>query len=191
MRILLSGASGLIGSALETELQQRDHVCHRLVRRPARDETEHEWAPAQGRLPAAGLPAVDAAVHLSGYNIAAGRWTRRVKERIRDSRVQSTRLLCETLAGLAEPPATLVCASAVGYYGDRGDELLAEDAPPGRDQFLPQVCRAWEAATAPAAEAGVRVVNARLGPVLSTAGGMLPKMLRALKLAPEDEERVA
>ena len=120
-------------------------------------------------------------MHLAGVNIAAGRWTVRQKARIRDSRAKGTRLLSEALAGLAHPPQVLVSASAVGYYGDRGQEILKEESAPGTD-FLAGVCREWEAATQPAAARGVRVVNTRFGMVLSASGGALPKMLTPFRL---------
>jgi uncharacterized protein (TIGR01777 family) len=123
----------------------------------------------------------DAVVHLAGENIAAGRWTERQKARIRDSRVKGTRLLCDLLARYSPPPKALVCASAVGYYGDRGDEILKEESAPGSD-FLFDVCREWEAATQTAVERGIRVVNLRIGVVLSPLGGALAKMLTPFKL---------
>ncbi len=119
-------------------------------------------------------------VHLAGENIAAGRWTAARKKTIRNSRVQGTQFICETLAGLEKPPATLIAASAIGYYGDRGDEVLTEDSDSGRG-FLAEVCQAWEAATEPARRAGVRVVNLRIGVVLSAAGGALARMLTPFK----------
>ncbi len=126
------------------------------------------------------LEGVDAVVHLAGENIAE-RWTAAKKARIRDSRVKGTQLLCETLTRLSSPPKVLVSASAIGYYGDRGEETLTDDSPPGRG-FLPEVCRAWEAATEPARQQGLRVVQLRLGVVLSVAGGALAKMLPPFRL---------
>jgi len=123
----------------------------------------------------------DAVVHLAGENIAAGRWTERQKARIRDSRVKGTRLLCDLLARYSPPPKALVCASAVGYYGDRGDEILKEESASGSD-FLSDVCGEWEAATQTAVERGIRVVNLRIGVVLSPLGGALAKMLTPFKL---------
>ncbi len=124
---------------------------------------------------------MDAVVHLAGENISAGRWTDARKARIRDSRVQGTRLLCESLVGLSQPPKVLVCASAVGYYGDRKDEVLTEESTPGAG-FLAEVCREWEEAAESAAQASIRVVYLRTGIVLSPSGGALAKMLLPFKL---------
>jgi uncharacterized protein (TIGR01777 family) len=125
---------------------------------------------------AAGLEGFDSLLHLAGENVGSGRWTAARKAAIRDSRVNGTRFLCDALAELARPPKTLVCASAVGYYGDRGEEPLTEESPPGTG-FLAEVCREWEAASAPAARKGVRVVALRIGMVLSPEGGALARML--------------
>ncbi len=134
------------------------------------------WDPSAGTIDAAALEGMDAVVHLAGESIAAGRWTPRKKARILESRIQGTQLLSQTLARLTGRPRVLVSASAVGYYGDRGEETLNEDSPPGAG-FLPQVCQAWESATEPASRAGIRVVQTRLGVVLSCAGGALALML--------------
>ena len=144
---------------------------------------EHEirWDPAAGTIDAAELSGVDAVVHLAGENLAGHRWTESFKAQIRDSRVRGTRLLCNTLAGMTTKPAVLVSASAIGYYGDRGDELVDESSPPGRG-FLADVCQQWEAATAAARDAGIRVVNLRIGVVLSREGGALAQMLTPFKL---------
>ncbi len=175
MKVLVSGSSGLVGSALVPFLTTGGHEVVRLVRSDP-GEAEVRWDPEAGSVDTAGLEGLDAVVHLAGENIAAGRWTEEKKQRIRDSRVEGTRLLCETLAGLEQPPRALVCASAMGYYGDRGDEVLTEESDPGSG-FLPEVCREWEAAAGPAAEAGIRVVNLRFGIILSPEGGALAKML--------------
>jgi uncharacterized protein (TIGR01777 family) len=148
---------------------------------PRPGHAEVHWQPETGSIATPGLEGLDAVVHLAGENIAAGRWTAEKKASIRDSRVQGTHLLCDALAQLVNPPKVLVSASAIGYYGDRGAEVLREDSRPGRD-FLADVCRAWEAATAPAAQRGIRVVNLRFGIVLSAAGGALAKMLLPFKL---------
>lgn len=177
MKILVSGASGLIGSALVPVLTASGHDVIRLVRsQPAAGEAAVRWDPEAGTLDAAGLEGLDAVVHLAGENLAEGRWTAEKKRRIRESSVKGTRLLCEALAGLARPPRVLVSASAVGYYGDRGDELLTKESPPGSG-FLAAVARDWEAAAEPARRAGIRVVHPRMGPVLTPAGGVLAKML--------------
>ncbi len=180
-RILVTGSSGLIGSALVPALETDGHDVLRLGRRPPRNDAEVAWRPTDGEIDAKGLEGIDAVVHLAGENIGRGRWTEAKKARIRDSRVQGTRLLAETLAALDAPPKTLVSASAIGYYGDRGDHVLTEESPPG-DNFLAQVCQDWEAATAPAAEADIRVVNLRIGIVLSPDGGVLGRMLTPFRL---------
>jgi uncharacterized protein (TIGR01777 family) len=181
MHIVVTGASGLIGSALLPRLSADGHRVTRLVRsQPAPGEAAIRWDPEAGSLDAKSLEGIDAAVHLAGENIAA-RWTAEKKRRIRDSRVNGTRLLSDTLARLERPPQALVCASAIGYYGDRGDELLSEESPPGRG-FLAEVCQAWEAAADAARHKGIRVVHLRFGVVLSPAGGALAKMLPPFRL---------
>jgi hypothetical protein len=158
------------------------HGVTRLVRAAARpDGPTFLWDPTSGRIDLRALEGIEAVVHLAGENIAAGRWTPERKAQIRKSRVQGTRLLAETLARLAKPPRVLVCASAMGYYGDRGDEILREDSPPGTG-FLAELCQAWEAASEPAARAGVRVVKLRIGIVLSARGGALARMLLPFRL---------
>ncbi|MBI3328961.1 MAG: TIGR01777 family protein, partial [Nitrospinae bacterium] len=182
MNVVVTGSSGLIGSALVSFLVSGGHRVTRLVRSRARPgDAEVQWDPAAGTLETAGLEGLDAVVHLAGENIAAGRWTAERKARIRDSRVKGTQFLCDTLTRLAQPPKALVCASAIGYYADRGEEILREESPPGLG-FLAEVCRAWEAAAAPAAQKGVRVVHLRIGVVLSPAGGALAKMLTPFKM---------
>jgi len=181
MRIAVTGASGLIGSALVPALRAGGHEVLRLVRREAHGGDEVRWDPLTKQIDAERLEGLDAVVHLSGENIAAGRWTDAKKARLRSSRVGSTRFLSETLAGLARKPSVLVSASAVGYYGDRGDAWLAENALPATD-FFGQLSVEWEAAAAHAAHAGIRVVHPRTGIVLSPAGGALGKMLRPFRL---------
>jgi hypothetical protein len=177
VRVAITGSRGLVGSEVVTVLSAAGHEVVRLVRRaPAPGEKAVRWDPMKREVDAAGLEGLDAVVHLAGENIASGRWTAARKAAIRDSRVNGTRLLCEALAGLARPPKTLVCASAVGYYGDRGGEPLTEESPPGTG-FLAGVCREWEAASAPAARKGIRVVALRFGMVLSPKGGALGRML--------------
>jgi uncharacterized protein (TIGR01777 family) len=142
---------------------------------------EVPWDPAARSIATPGLEGLDAVVHLAGESIASGRWTAEKKARIRNSRVQGTQVLCEAFGQLARPPQVLVSASAIGYYGDRGTTVLREESRPGSD-FLAEVCRAWEAATAPAVQRGIRVVLLRFGVVLSANGGALAKMLLPFKL---------
>ena len=182
MNILVTGASGFIGSALMPVLVSGGHRVTRLVRaQPRPGQVEVHWDPAVGTVDMAGLEGMGAVVHLAGENLAAGRWTAERKVRIRESRVKGTQVLCEALARLAQPPNVLVCASAIGYYGERGEEVLREESPPGSG-FLAEVCRAWEAAAAAAVHKGVRVVHLRTGVVLSPAGGALAKMLTPFKM---------
>ncbi len=180
MRIVLSGGSGLIGVLLKPQLQSAGHELISLVRHEPRNNAEAQWDPQSGRIDAGKLKDVDAAIHLSGKNVAV-RWNAKRKAELIQSRVESTRLLCKTLAELNQPPKSLIAASAIGFYGDRGDEPLDEDSPPGVG-FFPELCKEWEAATEPAREAGIRVVNLRIGVVLSTHGGALQKMFLPFRL---------
>ena len=181
MRVLVTGSSGLIGSELVRRLEAEGHRVTRLVRRlPGPGEVG--WDPKEGTADAAALEGHDAAVHLAGAGLGDHRWTRSYKAEIRNSRVNGTSLLARTLAGLDSPPAVLASASAVGYYGDRGDEELTEDSGPGGG-FLADVVRQWEAAAAPAAEAGIRVVNFRSGVVQTPTGGSLQRLQLPFKLA--------
>jgi uncharacterized protein (TIGR01777 family) len=186
MKIIVTGSTGLIGSALVASLLARGDEVTRLVREktdaPHADGTrEVLWSPGRGELNAAELEGHDAAIHLAGDPIAEGRWTDEKKRRIRESRVQGTTLLAETLARLSAPPRVLLTASAVGYYGDRGAEILNETSTAGAD-FLSDVCRVWEASADEAKAAGIRVVRLRFGVVLSGAGGALTKMLTPFKM---------
>ncbi len=181
MRVAVSGATGLIGGALTERLVREGHDVIPFVRRPARPgERAIAWDPTRGTIDRTALEGCEAVVHLAGENIF-GRWTAEKKRRIRESRVAGTRLVSEAIAGLTCRPRVLLAASAVGYYGDRGAAELTEETPPA-DDFLAQVSRDWEAATASAARAGVRVVNLRFGVVLARAGGALAKMLPAFRL---------
>lgn len=181
LQVLVSGASGLIGTALQQRLQSEGHQVRRLVRRPARSTEEISWDPERDILPALELEGLDAVVHLAGENVAAGRWTNARMTAIRDSRIKGTGLLATRLAGLARPPRVLVGASAIGTYGDRGEELLDERSARG-DGFLARVCSEWEACTDPARAAGIRVVQPRIGLVLAENGGALAKMLTPFRL---------
>jgi uncharacterized protein (TIGR01777 family) len=176
-KVVITGASGLVGRKLKTHLAAQGQEVIPMARGagPA-SESSLRWDPERGEIDAVGLEGCDSVVHLAGENIAGRRWSAAQKERIQESRVRGTTLLCETLAKLEFKPQTLVSASAVGYYGDRGDYACDESAACGTG-FLPDVCVAWEAATEPALRAGIRVVNLRIGMVLSRDGGALAKML--------------
>ncbi|MEO6878628.1 MAG: TIGR01777 family oxidoreductase, partial [Gemmatimonadaceae bacterium] len=180
MVIAISGSSGLIGSALVRALESHGHEIRPIVRRAPRTPLEISWNPEQGTIDAARLNGADAVIHLAGENIAQ-RWTHDVKRRIRDSRVHGTTLIAQTLASLDPMPRVLVSGSAIGIYGDRGDETLDESSAPGTG-FLADVCREWETATAAAASAGIRVVTVRTGLVLSHSGGALAKLLPLFRL---------
>lgn len=174
-RIGVSGAGGLVGRAVVDALRARGDEVRPLVRRPA-GAGEIHWDPAQGRLAPEDLAPLHTVIHLAGEPIAAGRWTPDRKRRIRESRVHGTRLVAEAMASLQRGPRHLICASATGYYGERGDEPCVENDPPGED-FLSGVCAEWEGAAAVARTAGIRTVHCRIGVVLSTEGGALPRML--------------
>jgi uncharacterized protein (TIGR01777 family) len=180
MHIAITGSHGLVGSELIPFLTTGGHQVTGVVRGTA-GEGEIAWNPAGRQFESAGLDGIDAVVHLAGENIASRRWGTAQKKRIRDSRVHGTRLLCEGLARMQAPPKVLISASAIGYYGDRPDECLDESSPPGRG-FLAEVAKAWEAATEPAVDAGIRVVNLRFGVILSPKDGALAKMLTPFKL---------
>ena len=176
MRIAITGATGLIGRALTDDLRGDGHQVVRVTRSRAHAaDGDVVWDPDADRIDAAGLEGLDGVVHLAGEPIGAARWSDDTKRRIRDSRVRGTDLLARTLAGLDAPPPVLVSSSAVGYYGDRGDEVLTEDSTPG-DDFLAGVCVAWEAAADPARDAGIRVVHPRTGVVIAADGPLLDKV---------------
>lgn len=182
LKVLVSGSTGMIGSALVPFLTTGGHQVVRLVRSTGQGgEDTISWRPELGQLETEQLEGLDAIVHLAGENIAARRWGQRQKARIRDSRVEPTTLLCQTLRRLKRPPRVAVVASAIGYYGSRGESWLDEATPPG-EGFLAQTCQEWEAATAAARSAGVRVVNLRLGMVLSPGGGAMARMLTPFRL---------
>jgi len=179
MRIAISGCSGLVGRRLQSKLKSSGHEIVALVRSPIDDP--NSIAPWSSDREAEKLSGIDVIVHLAGKPIADSRWSDTLKSQIRDSRVEPTRKLCELLARLPQRPRTLICASATGIYGNRGDESLDENSPPS-DDFLADVVRQWEAACQGAASAGIRVVNARFGIILSPDGGALKKMLLPAKL---------
>jgi uncharacterized protein (TIGR01777 family) len=180
MKVVVTGSHGLIGTALIEALEARDDEVVRLVRdRP--EPSEPRWDPAKGEIDAGALEGADAVVHLAGVGIGDRRWSEDHKRAVLDSRVQGTTLVAKTLASLSQRPPVLVSASAMGYYGDRGDEVLTEGAGPGTG-FLTEVCVQWEAATVAAEDAGVRVVHLRTGLVLSPAGGALKQMLLPFRL---------
>ena len=176
VKILVTGSTGLIGSNLREFLTKRGNHVLSMVRRKPSGTDEIQWNPAAGTLDQSSMEGLDAIVHLAGENIASGRWTEERKHRIRTSRLQGTQLLAQSLTRLENPPKVLISVSAIGYYGNRGTELLDENSSPGTG-FLPELCREWEAAASMAMAKNIRVVIPRLGMVLSSAGGALPRML--------------
>lgn len=181
MRVVVTGSTGLIGSALVTHLRGRGDEVTRLVRRPARAPDERTWDPATGELDPAHLRGADAVVNLAGAGVGDRRWTPAYREKIRASRVLGTSLLARTLAELDDGPRVLVQGSAVGWYADRGEEILDEAAPRG-ESFLAEVVADWEGAARPASSAGVRVALARTGIVLDRRGGALARLLPLVRL---------
>jgi uncharacterized protein len=182
MKILVSGSHGLVGKALLGSLTGDGHEVVRLVRHERSFASlEVEWHPNEGRIDAQHLESFDVVVHLAGESIASSRWSDEKKRAIRDSRVKGTRLLSETLARLTQPPSLFLSASAIGYYGDRGDELLLENSAAGAD-FLSSVCVEWENATGPAAEKGIRTINTRFGIILDADEGALAKMVTPFRM---------
>lgn len=182
MRILVTGSSGLIGTALCESLIANGHDVVRLVRgQPDRARNAYQWDPQAGNVDPDAFAGCDGVVHLAGENIGSCRWTAVQKARIRESRVLGTRTMCKGVLAAEAMPKVFVCASAIGFYGDRGDEVLDEDAAAGAG-FLPEVCQAWEAEGQPLADKGVRVAYMRTGIVLSRKGGALAKMLTPFRL---------
>lgn len=179
--LALTGSHGLLGSALLPSLAAEGCRVLRLVRGAAAGPGEAGWSPEQGLADPARLEGLEAVIHLAGANIASGRWSAARKAEIRRSRVEGSRRLAEGLARLARPPRLLISASAVGYYGHRGSEILTEASPAGRG-FLPELCQAWEAAAGAAAAAGIRVVHLRFGLILTPAGGALQRLLLPFRL---------
>ena len=180
MKVAITGSNGLIGSALVAALEARGDTVLRVVRG---DGDGIHWDPEGGTIEASGLEGVDAVVHLAGEGIGEKRWTPEQKQKILDSRIKGTTLIATTIAGLERLPSVFVSASAIGWYGNRGDEVLTEaSGPPSPDEFLAEVCREWEVATAPAEAAGIRTVHLRTGIVLSASGGALGRMLTPFKL---------
>lgn len=187
MEVAITGARGLIGSAVSRSLREDGHTVRPLVR-PGSSATGESpdpaaigWDPAAGTIDADRFDGLDAVIHLAGAGIGDKRWSPARKREIRESRTRGTDLLARTLAALDRRPRVLVSASAVGYYGDRGDEELFETSGPGED-FLAELVQAWEAAAQPAAEAGIRTVFLRSGVVLSGDGGMLPRLVRLFRM---------
>jgi uncharacterized protein (TIGR01777 family) len=181
MKVLVTGATGLVGTALIPKLRAAGYHSVRLVRKNPVSDSDIVWNPELGQLDLMSLEGLDAVVHLAGENIAGARWNDKVKKKIRDSRVNGTHLLASTLAQLKTPPKTLLCASAIGFYGDRGNEILTEDSPKGSG-FLADVCEEWESASEPAQKKGIRTVLFRIGVILTPDGAALKKMLPPFKL---------
>jgi hypothetical protein len=182
MKILISGSSGLIGTAATAALKSDGHNVVHLVR-PSKTANpgDVQWDPMRATVDVAGLEGIDVVIHLSGAGIADGRWTEERKQLLRSSRIDTTRVLVDSLSRLKQKPRLLIVASAIGYYGSRGDEILTESSTTGTD-FLALVCRDWEAEASRAAERCIRTVMLRFGVVLSGKGGALPKMLPPFKL---------
>ncbi len=180
-RVLLAGASGLLGRALAHRLNAEGWDVRRLVRRPVAAPGEFTWDPACGEVPPAALAGVSAVINLAGENIAAGRWTAARRRLLRSSRIDPTRALARAIAAMPQPPEVFACASAVGFYGDRGNSILGEDAPRG-DGFLAELTADWEQAGAEVTAVGVRWAALRLGVVLSPEGGALARLLPVFRL---------
>jgi len=181
MKVLISGASGLVGKAISEPLSKEGHQILSLVRKEPKNQDEVRWNPEKEVKEISKLEGVDAVVHLAGENVGDGRWTEEKKKRIRDSRVIGTKVLCDALLKLSTPPELFISASAIGYYGDRGDEILTEESSAGND-FLAKTCVEWEDASEGLQERGIRLIHARFGVILSKEGGALDKMLTPFKL---------
>lgn len=181
MKVAVTGASGLVGSALMQVLKDEGHEVYAMVRRPATSPSELSWDPATGHVDAGRLSKMDAVVHLAGENIAAKRWSDEQKRKIRSSRLDATYKLATAISSVTPRPSVLVSASAIGFYGNRDEQILSENSSMG-EGFLAQLCKDWEDATLPAAASDVRVVNARISMVLSANGGALGKLLPIFKM---------
>ena len=178
MKILISGSHGLLGSVLIPFLKNAGHQVQPLIRKRGQGVA---WNPDAGYIERFALEGFDAVIHLAAENIGSGIWTKKKKEKIQSSRIKGTKLLAETISSLSKPPNVLISASAIGYYGDRGTEQLAESSSAG-NSFLARVCQEWESATLPATNAGIRVVHLRSGLILSLKGGILPRFILATKM---------
>ena len=181
MKILVAGSSGFIGTALKVSLAQDGHEVKTLARQEAVESSSIKWDPAAGVLPALDPFELDVVVNLAGENVASGRWTAKRRDRLRQSRVLSTTTLCDAFREMSHPPAVLINASAVGFYGDCGDQIVTEESPAG-DDFLAALTQEWEGAANAAATYGMRVASLRFGMVLGPAGGALSRMLPAFRL---------
>ncbi len=180
-KILISGASGLVGSALINLLKQKGHSVSSLVRREAKSKNEVQWNPQSGIKNINDLENFDAVIHLAGENIGGKRWTEEQKKKIRESRVKGTSVLRDAILKLKNPPKTFISASAIGFYGDRGNKTLDEESAVGTG-FLPEVCQEWENSSKSLSEKGIRLVYIRIGVVLAPNGGALAKMLFPFKM---------
>ncbi len=182
MKIIIAGASGFVGKALVSALKKEGHTLYLLTRGPSQPEAgKSHWDPEHGEIDRKILEGSDVWINLAGENIAGRRWTEKYKEKILNSRVKGTRLIAETAATLEKPPKVIINASATGYYGDRGEEILTEESAPGKG-FLANVCQQWEAALDPAEAQGIRVVKMRFGVVLGKEGGFLKQVTLPFKL---------
>tara|TARA_B100000029_G_scaffold515953_1_gene625746 strand:+ start:1931 stop:2830 length:900 start_codon:yes stop_codon:yes gene_type:complete len=180
VKILISGSSGLVGSSLLPFLNDNNHEVLRLVRFQPTAENEIQWLPDQNQIDLNSAGQIDAVVHLAGESIA-DRWNEEKKNKIRESRIKGTKLISDTISQLEQKPKVFISASAIGYYGNRGNEILTEDSVPG-DDFLARVCRDWETACLPVSDNGIRSVQLRFGVILSPSGGALAKMLPVFRL---------
>ncbi len=181
MKIFVTGANGLIGKRLVESLRQSGNEVTRLTRRPPTSDDERQWDPQAESMDSSVFSGCDVLVHLAGENIGEGRWNEKKKQRIRESRVASTNLLAKTIAGMTPKPQAFIVASAIGYYGDRSDEVLTEDSTAG-EGYLADVCKDWELAADPARDVNIRTAHIRTGVVLAKEGGALKSMLTPFKL---------